>query len=214
MKGPRPQWNSSSCSDCVVGPDRGNPPHPQFTVSALSPWDEARSSVVFKRRVRHAVDASLNRLTGSVRQGIFLPESKFQCGLSFGVPKPRSEIACIYICAHVKDPVVHVGVRWIMETLKHPACIWDWVERLSQLAFSGEGNPNCPWEKSHWDNTVVKSKFFMLAPCSLDGWCAWSVQLLQEGKRLHTKYIPTSDKNSQKIEKWSWACLFGSLYST
>ena len=29
---------------------------------------------------------------------------------------------------------------------------------LSQLAFSEEGNSNFPWEKSHWDNTVVKSK--------------------------------------------------------
>ena len=27
-------------------------------------------------------------------------------------------VACIDICAHVKDPVVHVRVRWIMETLK------------------------------------------------------------------------------------------------
>ena len=29
---------------------------------------------------------------------------------------------------------------------------------LSYLAFPGESNPNFPWEKSHWDNTVVKSK--------------------------------------------------------
>ena len=29
---------------------------------------------------------------------------------------------------------------------------------LSQLALSGDGNPNFPWEKSHWDNTVVKSE--------------------------------------------------------
>ena len=29
---------------------------------------------------------------------------------------------------------------------------------LSQLAFPGEGNPNFPWEKSHWDNTVVEKK--------------------------------------------------------
>ena len=29
---------------------------------------------------------------------------------------------------------------------------------LSQLAFPGEGNPNFPWEKSLWDNTVVKTK--------------------------------------------------------
>ena len=29
---------------------------------------------------------------------------------------------------------------------------------LSQLAFPGESNPNFPWEKSQWDNTVVKKK--------------------------------------------------------
>ena len=29
---------------------------------------------------------------------------------------------------------------------------------LSQLAFPREGNLNFPWEKSHWDNTVVKKK--------------------------------------------------------
>ena len=29
---------------------------------------------------------------------------------------------------------------------------------LSQLAFPGEGNPNFPWEKSHWDDTVVTKK--------------------------------------------------------
>ena len=28
---------------------------------------------------------------------------------------------------------------------------------LSQLAFQGESTPNFPWEKSHWDNTVVES---------------------------------------------------------
>ena len=29
---------------------------------------------------------------------------------------------------------------------------------LSQLAFPRKGNPNFPWEKSFWDNTVVISK--------------------------------------------------------
>ena len=29
---------------------------------------------------------------------------------------------CVALCTHVKDPVVHVGVRWIMETLKDPTC--------------------------------------------------------------------------------------------
>ena len=32
------------------------------------------------------------------------------------------------------------------------------VVTLSQLAFPGESNLNYPWEISHWDNTVVKSK--------------------------------------------------------
>ena len=68
---------------------------------------------------------------------------------------PPCAIACINIC---KDPVVHVGVWWIMETLTHPACTLGWVVRLSQLAFPGESNPNFPWEKSHWGNTVVKKK--------------------------------------------------------
>ena len=32
---------------------------------------------------------------------------------------------------------------------------------LSQLAFPEEGSPNFPWEKSHWDNTVVKKNRHM-----------------------------------------------------
>ena len=31
---------------------------------------------------------------------------------------------------HMKDPVVHVEVRWIMETLIHPACRVGWLARL------------------------------------------------------------------------------------
>ena len=29
---------------------------------------------------------------------------------------------------------------------------------LSRLAFPGEGNPNFPWEKSHWDSCKKKKK--------------------------------------------------------
>ena len=32
---------------------------------------------------------------------------------------------------------------------------------LSQLAFHGESKPIFPWEKSHWDNTVVIFFFFL-----------------------------------------------------
>ena len=51
----------------------------------------------------------------------FSPRVNFQCRLSYGVRTPLCTIVCINIFAHVKDPVVHVRVRWIMETLKQPA---------------------------------------------------------------------------------------------
>ena len=89
----------------------------------------------------------------------FSPRVHFQYRLSYGVRTPPCAIACINICAHVKDPVVHVRVRWIMETLKTASMHRKLGSTtLSQLAFSGEGNPNFPREKSHWDNTAVKSK--------------------------------------------------------
>ena len=76
---------------------------------------------------RHAADA------GSIpqmRQEIFLPESTFSADSFTCVRTLPCAIACIYICAHVKDPVVRVRVRWSMETLKHPPCSLGWVVRL------------------------------------------------------------------------------------
>ena len=49
---------------------------------------------------------------------------------------PPFAIASINICAHVKDPVVHVRVGWIRETLKHPACTVGWVARLCRSWLS------------------------------------------------------------------------------
>ena len=43
---------------------------------------------------------------------------------------PWVNFQCIFICVHAKDPIVHVRVQWIMETLKHPACIIGWVVHL------------------------------------------------------------------------------------
>ena len=45
----------------------------------------------------------------------FSPRVKFQCRLSYSVCTPPCAIACINICVHVTDPVVHVRVQWIME---------------------------------------------------------------------------------------------------
>ena len=46
------------------------------------------------------------RFNGAARD--FSPRVNFQCRLSYGVRTPPCAIACIYICAQVKDPVVHV----------------------------------------------------------------------------------------------------------
>ena len=65
---------------------------------------------------------------------------------------------------HVKHPVVHVRVRWIMETQKDPACTLIISYKLGldsvtllQLAFLGESNPHFPWEKFSLGQQSVKN---------------------------------------------------------
>ena len=102
------------------------------------------------------------RFGSPVQQGIFLLESTFSADSLTVSVYPPCAIACIYICAYVKDPVVHVRVQWIMETLKHPACTVSRVARLCRSWLSpGEGNPNFPWGKSQWDNIIVKKKIYI-----------------------------------------------------
>ena len=97
------------------------------------------------------------RFPGAARD--FSHRINFQCRLSYSFRTPPCITACIKICAHVKDPLVHVRVRSIMETLKtasmHSRLCW---ATLSQLAFPGESNSNFPWEKSQLDDTVAKKK--------------------------------------------------------
>ena len=71
------------------------------------------------------------RFPGAARD--FSPRVTFQCRLSYDVRTPPCAIACMYICALVKDPEVHVRVRWIMETLKHTACTVGWVLSLIHI---------------------------------------------------------------------------------
>ena len=71
-----------------------------------------------------------------VEHRIFLPVATFSAdSLSVSVHPPCA-IAYICIYAHVKDPVVHVRVLWIMETLKHPAYTVGWVARLCRSWLS------------------------------------------------------------------------------
>ena len=95
------------------------------------------------------------RFPGAARDFPF--RVNFRCRLSYGVRTPPCAIACIYIYVDVKDPVVHDGVRWIMETLKHPAYTLGWVARLCCSWLS----PEQATRTSHGRNpigTVQKSE--------------------------------------------------------
>ena len=80
----------------------------------------------------------------------FSPGVHFQCRFSYNVCTPLCAITCIIICAHVKDPVVHVRVGWIMETLKHPACTIGWVVWLCHSRLS----PGKATQISHERNLI------------------------------------------------------------
>ena len=83
------------------------------------------------------------RFPGAARD--FSARVNFQCRLSYCLRWPPCVTACINICAHVKDPLVHVEVRWITEPLKTP-CIRRSLgsATLSPLAFSREKQPEFP----------------------------------------------------------------------
>ena len=96
------------------------------------------------------------RFLGAARD--FSPRVHFRCRLSYGVRTLPCAIACFKLCAHVKDLVDHVRVRWIMETLKHSACTVGWVARLCRSWLSpGKSKPLFPWEKSQRDNTDTRN---------------------------------------------------------
>ena len=103
-----------------------------------------------------------------MRQTIFPPESTCSADSLTGVRTPPCAIACIInICAHIKDPVVHVRVRWVMiecvDRRLGSATLW-------QLAVPGESDSNFPREsKPQWDNTVVEKKsLYMIAAVHQD----------------------------------------------
>ena len=113
---------------------------------------------------RHAAEASsIPWLV--VRRGIFLPVN-FQCRLSYGVRTPPCATACINICAHVKDPVVRVRVRWIMETLKYPACtvVSTKKQRNATVCQRKGGGGALSWS---WHFLIAFSCSYLLCPRAL-----------------------------------------------
>ena len=124
-----------------------------FTEHSLKPgWG---CSSVGRALDRHGADAGSIPRCG---KGFFSPSQLSVLTLQ-GVRTPPCAIACIYIRAHIKDPVVPVRVRWIIETLKHPACTVGWVARLCRSWLSLEKATRIyHGKKSHWGNTVVKKQ--------------------------------------------------------
>ena len=96
--------------------------------------------------VEHRTVTPLTQVRFPGAAGDFSPRVNFQCRLSYAVRTPPCAITCINICAHVRDPVVHVRVRGIIERIKTPSMYRRLGSAiLSQLAFPVESNPNFLW---------------------------------------------------------------------
>ena len=120
-------------------------------------WGWGCSSI---RWLEHRTGTSPAQVRFPVAARDFSLRVNFQCRLSYGVRTPPRAIACIYICAHVKDPVTRVRVRWIMETLIHPESIVGWVARLCRNWLTlGKATRISHGSNPKWDNTAVKKKY-------------------------------------------------------
>ena len=80
-----------------------------------------------------------HRFNFPVQQGILFPESTFSADSVMVPVHPPCAITCVNICVHIKGPVARVRVRWIVGTLKHPACTIGWVAGLCHSWLSPKG---------------------------------------------------------------------------
>ena len=71
---------------------------------------------------------------------------------------PCVQSSCIYICVHVKDPIVHVGVQWIMNMLNIQHLLQVGSHDSVAAGFPQGRQPKFPMGEIPLDNTVVKSK--------------------------------------------------------
>ena len=102
-----------------------------------------------------------------MRQGIFLPVSTFSAdSLTVSVYSCAQSHAVTSVCTlKTRGPCQSSVDQGNAKTPSmHPRL---GSATLLQLAFPGEGNPNFPWEKSHWDNTVVNGNSKNKKPWSL-----------------------------------------------
>ena len=88
----------------------------------------------------------------------FSPGVTFRCKLSYVWPyTPARNRMLLHLCARLKSrsPCQSLVDYGNIKTISIHSRLGRVT--MSQLAFLGKGNPNFPWEKSHWDSTVVKS---------------------------------------------------------
>ena len=100
----------------------------------LSKYCPLQTIGVFRCHVTFRTERTYHKNCGVNKDALHLSDLIFQTE----VTSPLA-VGCINICAQVKDYVVHVRIRWIMKTLKHPVSTAGWVARLcrSQL-FPGK----------------------------------------------------------------------------
>ena len=91
----------------------------------------------------------------------FSPRVNFQPRLSYGVHTPPCATGCINICTQVAAPVLRVRVRWIMETLKHPARTVGWVTRLCRSWLSPGKAIRFPMGKNPLGQYSCKKKKYL-----------------------------------------------------
>ena len=72
------------------------------------------------------------------------------------LPLPRVYTHTKRSYTHVKDPVVRMRVRWIMETLTNSACSIDWVARLCHSWLPPRKATEISFGKIARDDKIVK----------------------------------------------------------
>ena len=100
--------------------------------------------------MEHGLACHRCRFDSPERQGIFLPESIFSADL-WCPYTPMHNHMHLNLCAYLKSSSPcqsSVDYRVTKTPSTHP--------RLGNA--TGESHPNFPWEKSCWDNTVVKKR--------------------------------------------------------
>ena len=152
-----------------LSPRRRGVPKPRFATNVilhLFPSQLNNGDVAWSVERRTGTSLTQVRFPCAARD--FSPRVSFQCRLSSGVRTSPCAIACIYICAHVRDPVVHARVRWIIKILKHPEYTLGWVTRLCRSLLSpGKATRFSHGSNPKQDNTVVKKYFCVPLSLSL-----------------------------------------------